>query len=197
MPSIPESCGPFEADLSALIDGELRPEREAAVRAHVAVCPLCSERLQALCDVDLELAAATVLEVPADLRARLADRIAHDESAVAAAPAVARGAPPPRRRRWLANPVGVAVAAAAALAILYLVVGVREPGAPTVTSRPIPSASRIVAARALSSDAEVFGAANEEDLAVVLELETVEHLDIIANFDLLQRWLRMQDGAAG
>ena len=144
MPNENDACAACEADLSALIDGELTPEREDAVRAHLAACAVCSERIEALCNVDLALAAVPVPEVPGHLRARLWERIERDvaaapEPAVAAAeaavapealppphPAPAQApqspavAPPPRRRRWLSRPaVGAAIAAAAVLA-LYL-----------------------------------------------------------------------------
>ena len=35
------ACERYEADLSALLDGELDAERETALRAHMADCPDC------------------------------------------------------------------------------------------------------------------------------------------------------------
>ncbi len=77
---------------------------------------------------------------------------------------------PPRPRRRLARPAfGMALAAAAALA-LYLVLP-RPPG-------PLP----------------VLEEAPAEELAVALQLETIEDLDVIANLEVLERLVAMEEG---
>jgi len=172
MPNIPETCELFEADLSALVDGELDTARSAAVRAHLDGCTACSARLQALCDVDLELAGIAVQAAPVDLRARLAARIAEDAAgdrrpgdapaddlledapanppsgdisknvASAVARPVVRGAAPIRRRRWTSAPVLGAAAAAAAALALYLAVGGAERELPLA---PLPTQPLVAA----------------------------------------------------
>lgn len=47
-------CPPAE-DLSALIDGELAPGREAALRQHVIACPSCGAALQELGQLHADL----------------------------------------------------------------------------------------------------------------------------------------------
>ncbi|MDJ0852970.1 MAG: zf-HC2 domain-containing protein, partial [Myxococcota bacterium] len=96
MNDVPASCLPFDEDLSALVDDELGAEREAEVREHLAGCPRCAQRLEALCDVDLTLASLPAPEVSGDLRARLAARIAADRQAVAPPQAAEQRADAPR-----------------------------------------------------------------------------------------------------
>jgi anti-sigma factor RsiW len=221
MTNISETCAPYEADLSALVDGELAPEREAEVRAHLGGCAACSERVEALCDVDLALASIAVPQVPADLRVRLAERIAREdadrEARAASRPTRAASRPtsgrpqaprppaaPPRRpRRGLSRAVlAVASAAAAALALYLAVTGVDsslplEAPAPelrvaeSVPERPATPKEEV------APEADVLAEASEEELAVILELETVENLDLIANLDFLERWLALEEGPSG
>ena len=68
-------CQAFEADLSALIDGELSREREAQVRAHLAGCAACSGRLEALRRVDLALAELPQPAVSPRLAQQLSSRL--------------------------------------------------------------------------------------------------------------------------
>jgi anti-sigma factor (TIGR02949 family) len=158
-------CAAYLEDLSAFLDGELPPGRAAELRAHLEVCPGCAARLSRLREVDARLvASARRVAVPGDLRARLAARIAAD----AAAPR--RGAPrraPAWRGPRLARRAA-AFAAAAAAAALALVLA--RPGGET----------------------ELGG--SDEDLALLLELETVEDLDVIANLDLLERMVELGEG---
>ena len=105
------ACLAIEEDLSALIDEELAPEREAELREHLGTCDRCARRLEELCNVDLVLASLPAPEVRSNLRAQLAQRLAEHERGEAA-PARAEGRPrrPPRRahaagsgagpRRW-------------------------------------------------------------------------------------------------
>ena len=71
-----DDCGGYAADLSALLDGELGPERAALLRAHVAACERCRGQLARFERLDALLAGAPSPAVPASVQARLAARIA-------------------------------------------------------------------------------------------------------------------------
>ncbi len=252
MSDVPASCQPFDEDLSALVDEELGPEREAEVRAHLAGCSRCAQRLEALCDVDLTLAGLPAPEVPGDLRARLAARIAAEPARIAAepeapraaAPPPPRRAPPPRRRSrsalWM-------TAAAAALALAVWVAVRSEPGvapqaplartpapAPEAVPTPVPDPPALLVAveeppeapagpeepapaptpvaveqptpapappePALEAPLQVAEAGlpeladlEEADVALLLELDAVQDLEVIANLDLLERFLALEE----
>jgi len=118
----------LDRELSALVDGELAPGREADLRARLAKEPALAERFAAFQSLSLAMQGAPERAVPADLAARLAARIAEDEE-VAALPRAADDTPPAdvislgeRRARLLRIGVPAVVALAAGLA-LYLVVG--------------------------------------------------------------------------
>lgn len=195
-------CRDFEADLSAWIDGELPAPRRAAVGAHLAGCPACAARVEELRAVDRALRALPSPTAGAELRERLAGRL----SAGREAPGVRR--PPARARRRLAPALALPLAAAAALA-LYLALRPRaaiEPPTPPQIAERGPDASPDAArgrgaaspdvARgpgAASPDVELE-ALDAEDLAVVLDLETIEDLPVIANLEVLERLLGAEAG---
>jgi len=162
------SCASWVEDLSAFLDEELAPERSAELRAHLDACADCSARIARLREVDaLLVAGAERASVPADLRARLAARIAADE---AAPPRAAEPRAPARRALRLARrAAGLAAAGAAAGLALYLA---------RPASEPAPAESEL--------------GESDEDLALLLELETVEDLDVIANLDLLERLVELE-----
>ncbi len=163
----PVPCVGFDEDLSALLDGELAPARQGEVRAHVAGCARCSDRLARLARVDEALRSLRHAEVPTDLaerlRARIAEEargrssvvhergrssVAHEPGRTSDAPAAAPARPaPPRRRRWIPF-AATAFAAAAALA-LYLVVARPRPASqePTIAEREEPAPEQEVAKR--------------------------------------------------
>ena len=190
MPDTATGCHGFEADLSALLDGELALERAAEVRAHVASCDGCSGRLARLARVDAALAGAPAPAVPASLRARLEARL---ESARQSDTSLRRtrrvGAP---RRAWRGRVAGALAAAAAGVA-LYLAVATREPAppeaapAPVQIARPLAETPRAAAPLDLAS-------VPEEELGLALEIETVEDLDVIANLELLELVLAAEAG---
>jgi hypothetical protein len=228
------ACVGYSEDLSALLDGELPPERETALRAHVEGCAACARRLAELGRVDLALSSTPLPAVPAQLRARLEQRIAAD-----AAPAerASRGGPgraaPPRRRLY----VPAAGLAAAAAAALYLVLRPDEPSLPGAgpaqppvaviepvapAPAPAPPAERSEIARELPapSPPKAPPAAEPtapvprgapagqlaerdpseqdlEELGLVLELDTLQDLEVIANLDLLERLVALEEGASG
>lgn len=166
-------CARFAEDLSALLDGELAPAREAEVRAHLEGCAACRDRVGALRGVDEALRAAAPPAVPADLRARLRARIEEADGGTRAPDAPPRVAPvtPRRSRRWQRSSLGAALTAAAALA-LYLTLP-RLPG-------PLPGLDELPA----------------EELALVMELETIEDLEVIANLEVLELMVAMEEGAS-
>jgi anti-sigma factor (TIGR02949 family) len=166
------TCEAYDEDLSALLDGELSEERETEVRGHAASCPRCARRLDALRSVDGLLASAPAPPVPHDLRARLDARIAAD------ARRRRPRARPPRLRRLGRPALGFAAAAAAAVLALYL--GVRTGETPLEGGAPAPQIARTAPPTAVDLDG-----VSADELAMVLEIETIEDLDVIANLDLL------------
>lgn len=119
----------LEARLSALIDGELEPGEEAALRAEAARDPGLAERLRELERVGEALRALPGPAVPADARARLRARIHEEEAetrATSAEPSpvrtratgTSRAPARPGRRGWIA--AGAALAVAAAILLLLL-----------------------------------------------------------------------------
>ena len=241
MNEVPAGCLPFDEDLSALLDEELSTEREVEVREHLAGCARCAQRLEALCDVDLTLASLPAPQVPADLGARLAARLAAEARPEPAPVARLRPRAAPARRRLAARPaIWLAAAAAAALAVWVAVTGqdaVAPPAPVAVTppppprelppSPPTPEPGRLVAAeepappprppapvapeptRVVESKAPPAEAPlatepplelaeaglpeladlEESDVALLLELDAVQDLEVIANLDLLERFL--------
>jgi len=165
-------CHEFEADLSALLDDELTPERAAEVRAHSRACQSCGGRLARLARVDAALALAPAPAVPPSLRGRLEARLASAREADTTARRPARlGAP---RRAWRGRAAGALAAAAAGVA-LYLAIATRE------AARPEAAPSPVQVARPLD-----LGSVPEEEIGLALEIETVEDLEVIANLELLE-----------
>jgi hypothetical protein len=140
MSNVTNGCPEFEADLSALLDGELPPERAAQVRAHAETCERCGAQLARLVRLDGLLAGAPAPAVPDSLRARLEARIAAAEAGAGA------GLPDTRlrdgagvrapRRAWRSRVAGAVAAAAAAIAI-YLALANREPAIPGAPPAPV------------------------------------------------------------
>jgi anti-sigma factor RsiW len=138
---VPETCLPYDEDLSALLDGELSAARAAELRAHRDVCPRCTAQFEALRRADERVRSALRAPVPeedvrlarieAQLRARLAQ-----EAAVRAQPTRPLHAQAPRRRRtrWIVA-AGMGLAAAAALG-LTLLFQARTPVAPVPLPPP-------------------------------------------------------------
>jgi anti-sigma factor RsiW len=150
-------CRAFEADLSALIDGELPREREAQVRAHLAGCAACSRRLEALRRVDVALAELPQPAVSPRLAQQVSNRLRDLEPGRAPARqageagaqraegerrrAPAGIAPPRARRRWLSARTAIASAAAAAALVLWVSRrGAEEPAPGAQVARaPVPA----------------------------------------------------------
>ena len=120
---MPTDCQEFEAELSALLDDELSPERAALLRTHIASCERCRAQLAQLARLDSLLAGAPAPAVPASLRARLDVRLA---AANGSGPGVRVSVSRAPRRAWRGRSAAAAAAIAAGLA-LYLAVASREP----------------------------------------------------------------------
>jgi len=196
-----DPCAAFDADLSALLDGALARPREAELRAHVAGCARCSERLARLARVDEALRSLPAGEVPADLAGRLRARIAAEgrgRSSASRGPSPSRRTPS-RRRRWIPLAAG-AIAAAAALA-LYLVVSRPRTAKeePTLAEGEKPVLESEIAKRESvpepsPAELEAIQAASDEELALALDLDTLADLDVIERLDVLEQ-LAALDGA--
>jgi anti-sigma factor (TIGR02949 family) len=143
MPEDPMRCSVAEAQLSALVDGELTEAQADELRRHVAGCARCAERVAAFERAGALLSALPARPVPSDLRARLQTRIEADATeAAASAPArrtPPRSAPPPRRR-WLGSPALAAAAAMAAAVAFYWVLAPAERVGPGSEIEPPPIA---------------------------------------------------------
>ena len=189
MPADETRCRSYDDDYSALLDGELPPERAAELSRHVAGCDRCRARLASLRRVDTLVSARAEPPLPADLRAGLQARIE------AGADTDARSKPA-RRRRWLEVPAAAALAAAAA-ALAYLM----APEEPAPREEPVRTA-RTPAPAAPDTTGADLAEVPVEDVAVGLELEameeleTLEDLDVIANLELLEALLALEEGTS-
>lgn len=132
--------GHAEDALSALVDGELDPEEEAAVRSHVAECPTCAEELEGIRRSRRAVRLLPAVDVPADVTARLLALEGPGGRAVVSVLG---------NRRRLAT----AMAVAASVAALALVGGPADGGS-TVTA----SLSGAVEAHAEAVQAGLLGA---------------------------------------
>jgi hypothetical protein len=136
MAIVSNDCSELEADLSALLDGELGPERAALLRAHVDACERCRGQFARLARLAALLAGAPLPVVPASLHARLAARIA----AANETDTRVRGFAPPRvrapRRTGWSRAAGALAAIAAGVALYLAVVG-REPAPLGGESSPV------------------------------------------------------------
>ena len=196
-------CLEFEADLSALLDGELSPERAALVRAHTGSCERCRAQLAQLARLDALLVGVPAPAVPASLRPRLEARLA---VANESGPCARASAPRPPRRAWRGRAAGAAAALAAGVTF-YLAVASREPApqqgepSPVQIARPLGEPSPAVpqlARRPEPAQPEPAAApldlesVPDEDLDLALELDTVEDFEVIANLELLELMLEAE-----
>lgn len=72
-------CRTIQKDLSALIDGELPSDRQAAVNAHVAQCPACAQHVAELRKLGAGLAALPAAEPAPQLLAAVRRKLRADE----------------------------------------------------------------------------------------------------------------------
>lgn len=170
-------CTIDDAELSAWTDGELSPLRAESLREHVPSCAHCRDRMVAFERLGAQLASSPLPPVPSDLRARLQQKID-------ALPEAPRGIPgraaPPVRRRWSSLPIASAALAAAAATVYVLFPRVPSPldaGSPAP-----PSLARVE---------DELAVASEEEIAIALELDTIEDFDVISNLELLEALVAM------
>jgi anti-sigma factor RsiW len=189
---MPRECTGYADDWSAFVDGELAAPRELELRAHLERCAECTARVEALRAVDASLAGLPAPAARSDLRRRLQVRIEAGEGDAAPASGAlpGRSAPAPRRR-GLSAALAAAVAVAAAVA-LYLATPTGRSPAP---SPPTPAAS--VASTPELPAADEFDAVPVEDLAVASELDTIQDLGVIANLELLEMLVAVEEEGTG
>ena len=148
----------LDEDLSALLDAELSPEREAELLARIESEPALAKRLAEFEAVSTELRALPAVEPSRELRDHVRQRIEFSDSVQ-----------PARSRRQLKAWIGIA--AVAASVSVYLLVGVNPVAAPQ--PGPVPVASQLEAA-------------TDEELAIVLEYETLADFELIEELDVLE-----------
>lgn len=119
------ACEGIHDRLGAFLDGELPPGEVARVRAHVAACAACAAELGELRRLAERIRPGDAIELPAELWPSIEDRLCAQE---------ARSR---RAARWFRFPIGIRLAAAAAI---VLMVGAIALG---LFARPTASASEI------------------------------------------------------
>lgn len=135
------TCGPLqEAMLNLYVDGELEPDREPALLAHLDACRACQAQHDALLAFRRALGEEPLV-VPAALdaailaRATAARKKPHPYTAARRAEDRQPLAAMRRRHRWGTGWVAIAVVAAVALGT-WLARPTPEPAAPIVQQRP-------------------------------------------------------------
>ncbi len=165
----------LDEDLSALLDGELSPQRESELRARMVGEPALAARLAELERVDLALRAMSAEAPSPELRASLRAKL----EAAATAPADnPRSVTHPRR--LLPSWAGGTLAAAAALA-LYLAVSSGNDS--ILDAEP----ARI---------ADVLASATDEEIGIALEFETLADLEVIEDLELLELMVELEEEEA-
>ena len=165
-----------DEDLSALLDGELSPEREAQLRARMAREPDLTECFALLAQADQQvrsLAGATLApERLAGLRAALDRRLAGrgEESS-----STGRVLSLPRAVRWMAP----AAAALAAGLTLYLALERTPEGPATPETASEPRAET----RPPSGE---LARLSEEEIAIALDYETLSDFEVIEQLEFLE-----------
>jgi anti-sigma factor RsiW len=166
----------LDEDLSALIDGELAPEREALLRARIAAEPALARRLAELQGVSEALRALPELAPSSRLREQLRARMLAGDADAARS-----------RRRSAAPWIGVAAALAASL-VLVVVLAAREG---LLTAREGLLATEEGGMAPESEPAEIASeleAATDEEIGIALEYDTLSELELIEELDVLE-WM--------
>jgi hypothetical protein len=185
-------------ELSALVDGELDPEREAQLRARAAREPELARRLESFQRLDAALRALPGSEVSDDLAARLRERIVSEPARVI-----------PLRRRLITWGAPAAALAAGLLLVLVLSRG-PGPGEEEATSVPlvrVPVPSPVPAPESAGPEppSETTGPAldlefaevPEEELGVAVELDTLADFEVIEQLELLELLAALDDPEQG
>jgi hypothetical protein len=218
----PRAEHPLDEELSAFLDGELPPERHAALQREIESDPELAQRIAAFREADEALRALPTRPLPREMAASL--RKAIDSGAPSMRAVRARREEEvidlavDRRRRV----VVVAAAAAAALLLFFMSFGepgndytvesgtqyvrVFEPESLTIEAPdPVPPGESEATATIAGGEAEVmaeplpaiFDEVADEDLALAVEFETLEDLEVIRDLDLLEVLARLDNGGAG
>ncbi len=130
MESVPETCLPYDEDLSALLDGELPAARATELRAHCASCPRCTAQLAELRRANERVLSALRATRPGEevriarVEARLRASLSQEVQSAVQRQRPSPGPTPPRRERKVGRWVvvagmGLAAAAALGLALLF------------------------------------------------------------------------------
>jgi hypothetical protein len=181
-------CARISDDLSALMDGELDAEREQQVRAHLERCASCSAQLAALREVDAALRALPDRPLPEAVEANM-QAILH-RARIVRSPS---RPPPPNPRVPLYIGGGVLGLAAALILLLYLTSS-REPV--RIAEAPLPLPPTTIE-RPAAAEPEEIATASDEELAVALELDTLDDLELIEQLELLERLAALEQGDRG
>ncbi len=163
----------LDEELSALIDGELEPEREALLRARIAAEPDLAARVASFEGVDARLRGLPQPALSPDAAAALRARIETEQK-------------PRRLPAWSAG----ALAAAAAVAV-YLVM----PGSQPTPGTSSPGSSSPGSSSPGSAGAPEVGLAqaSDEEIGIALDYETLADLEVIEDLELLE-WMAEQSG---
>jgi hypothetical protein len=191
-----------DADVSAMLDGELSPEDEAALRERMAQDPALAERFADADRIDGQLRGLGVLreseispERLATMRRGLAARIAADAEA-STLEGVAEVVP---LRRFRQRALAAAAAIAAGLA-LYLTAGPSfDPDSSTQPqSQPKPRPKPLspggeartgfdeIAASEADGEELQLARLSDEELVIAIEYETLADYEVIESLDLLE-----------
>jgi anti-sigma factor (TIGR02949 family) len=135
------NCTSVERCVDALIDQEVDPSTRIAVEAHVASCPSCKDRVDFAQWVKKSIAIDGRISAPAELRARVQEALAVEETGH-------------RFARLDANWISTAAVAAIAL-VVFGVGGVMQLKGPHVAARLAPLFEDVVRAHTRSYPAEV------------------------------------------
>ena len=168
----------LDQELSALLDGELTRERQAALERRVEAESFLAARLAELNEVNESLRSLAPPSLPADLRARLQARIDNHSPADAMPPVANR-----RATRWGARRAAPLVAAlAAGLVAIWLLLPASNTDAPQIAGEgEVPASLEEV---------------SDDELEIAFELETLRDLELIQDLDLLEALLAIEDADA-
>lgn len=183
----------LDRELSALLDGELTPTRARELREKVEADPRLRERLAAFESVDQRLRSLPRSPLPADLRARLQQRIDQLAGRPEREPVPQESL---RSRASLARwgaPLAAAVAAGLVAGWLIWPIPVSDE---SVQLLQVPAQTRVIPEQPApvplpESDTAVADLSDEE-LAIAFELETLRDLDLIRELDLLEALVGME-----
>ncbi len=168
-------CLSLRDEFSALMDGELSSEREAAVREHLSHCAACSAHLSSLGEVDDLLLGLQAPAVPGLLLTSIKERIRQEgglDLDLESNPPLRIDRSSARNGSWTWS---VPLAAAAAVLVLLAVVQLGEdPGSGQMVNQ------------------ESTQAVMDEELLFSVDIETIEEMELLEDLDVLEAMAREQ-----